>query len=101
MPVPCTAAKVDHLGTDNLVAAALSAGTVKKFVLVTSLLTNAPNIGQGKNSNYTGLNALGGILVRPWSITWFLDTRSLTVCTLYTSVPVCPYTLAASSFTAT
>lgn len=36
---------MDHLGTDNLVAAALSAGTVKKFVLVTSLLTNAPNVG--------------------------------------------------------
>ena len=37
-------AKVDHVGTDNLVAAAGNAkgeGSVKKFVLVTSLLTNA------------------------------------------------------------
>ena len=34
-------AQVDHKGTDNLVAAAGKAGTVKRFVLVTSLLTNA------------------------------------------------------------
>eukprot|EP00227_Mantoniella_beaufortii_P003622 CAMPEP_0197613720 /NCGR_PEP_ID=MMETSP1326-20131121/59163_1 /TAXON_ID=1155430 /ORGANISM="Genus nov. species nov., Strain RCC2288" /LENGTH=269 /DNA_ID=CAMNT_0043182585 /DNA_START=304 /DNA_END=1113 /DNA_ORIENTATION=+ len=55
-------AQVDHKGTDNLVAAATKAGTVKKFVLVTSLLTNAKAVGQQDNDNYKFLNALGGIL---------------------------------------
>ena len=56
-------AKVDHVGTDNLVAAAANAkGSVKKFVLVTSLLTNARAAGQADNDNYKFLNALGGVL---------------------------------------
>ena len=56
-------AKVDHVGTDNLVAAAGNAkGSVKKFVLVTSLLTNARASGQADNDNYKFLNALGGVL---------------------------------------
>jgi uncharacterized protein YbjT (DUF2867 family) len=57
-------AKVDHVGTDNLVAAAGTAkgGGVKKFVLVTSLLTNARAAGQADNDNYKFLNALGGVL---------------------------------------
>ena len=58
-------AKVDHVGTDNLVAAAGNAkgeGSVKKFVLVTSLLTNARAAGQADNDNYKFLNALGGVL---------------------------------------
>ena len=54
-------AKVDHLGTDNLVAAA-AAADVKRFILVTSLLTNAKAAGQANNDNYKFLNALGGVL---------------------------------------
>ena len=54
-------AKVDHEGTDNLVAVATAPGSsVKRFVLVTSLLTNAKAAGQGNNDNYKFLNALGG-----------------------------------------
>jgi uncharacterized protein YbjT (DUF2867 family) len=50
-------------GTDNLVAAATAPGSsVKKFVLVTSLLTNAKLTGQKDNDNYKFLNALGGVL---------------------------------------
>ena len=56
-------AKVDHVGTDNLVAAATAEGaSVKRFVLVTSLLTNAKAAGQANNDNYKFLNALGGVL---------------------------------------
>jgi len=56
-------AKVDHEGTDNLVAVATAPGSsVKRFVLVTSLLTNAKAAGQGNNDNYKFLNALGGVL---------------------------------------
>ena len=52
---------VDGQGTRNLVDAAKKAG-VKRVVLVSSLLTNAPAIGQADNGNYKFLNALGGIL---------------------------------------
>ena len=55
-------AKVDHVGTDNLVAAAVAEKGVKRFVLVTSLLTNAKAAGQADNDNYKFLNALGGVL---------------------------------------
>jgi uncharacterized protein YbjT (DUF2867 family) len=52
---------VDGQGTRDLVDAAKRAGC-KRFLLVTSLLTNAPAIGQGDNPNYKFLNAIGGIL---------------------------------------
>lgn len=52
---------VDQKGTFALVDAAKAAG-VTSFVLVSSLLTNAPAIGQTENGNYKFLNALGGIL---------------------------------------
>jgi hypothetical protein len=42
---------VDGVGTRALVDAAKRAG-VKRFVLVTSLLTNAPAVGQAENPNY-------------------------------------------------
>ena len=42
---------VDGVGTRALVDAAKKAG-VKRFVLVTSLLTNAPAVGQSENPNY-------------------------------------------------
>jgi hypothetical protein len=47
--------QVDGVGTVNLIEAAKKAG-VKKFVLLTSLLTNAKAIGQGDNPNYKFLN---------------------------------------------
>ena len=42
---------VDGVGTKALIDAAKKAG-VKRFVLVTSLLTNAPALGQSENPNY-------------------------------------------------
>lgn len=45
------AAAVDGAGTRALIDAAKKAG-VKRFVLVTSLLTNAPALGQKENPNY-------------------------------------------------
>ena len=58
---PTAPAAVDGDGTIKLVEAAKLAG-VKKFVLVTSLLTNARAVGEEKNSNFVLLNAFGGIL---------------------------------------
>ena len=55
------AAAVDGAGTRKAVDAAKAAG-VKQFILVSSLLTNAPKVGQAENPNYKFLNALGGIL---------------------------------------
>ena len=52
---------VDGLGTRALIDAAKRAG-VKRLVLVTSLLTNAPAVGQAENPNYKVLNLFGGIL---------------------------------------
>ena len=46
-----SAKMVDGVGTRALVDAAKKAG-VKRFVLVTSLLTNAPAVGQSENPNY-------------------------------------------------
>jgi nucleoside-diphosphate-sugar epimerase len=48
-------------GTKNLVDAAKAAG-VTKFVLLSSLLTNAPAVGQADNPNYKFLNIFGGVL---------------------------------------
>jgi uncharacterized protein YbjT (DUF2867 family) len=53
--------QVDSVGTANLIEAAKKAG-VKKFVLLTSLLTNAKAVGQADNNNYKFLNAFGGVL---------------------------------------
>ena len=50
---------VDLTGTVNLVEGAKMAG-VKKFVLLTSLLTNAKAVGQADNPNYKFLNLFGG-----------------------------------------
>lgn len=51
--------EVDLTGTVNLIEGAKKAG-MKKFVLLTSLLTNAKAIGQENNPNYKFLNAFGG-----------------------------------------
>ncbi|DBB06761.1 TPA: hypothetical protein ACH3X3_009428 [Trebouxia sp. C0006] len=52
---------VDYEGTLHLVEAAKKAG-VKKFVLMSSLLTNGRDAGQGTNPNFIVLNLFGGVL---------------------------------------
>jgi len=52
---------VDETGTKALVDAAKAKG-VAKFVLVSSLLTNAPAVGQSENPNYKFLNLFGQVL---------------------------------------
>ncbi|KAL3149793.1 hypothetical protein ABBQ38_013619 [Trebouxia sp. C0009 RCD-2024] len=52
---------VDYEGTLHLVDAAKRAG-VKKFVLMSSLLTNGRDAGQGTNPNFVVLNLFGGVL---------------------------------------
>lgn len=56
------AAAVDERGTISLVDGAKLAGGVTKFVLVSSLLTNAAAVGQADNPNYKFLNVFGGVL---------------------------------------
>jgi len=48
-------------GTINAIDAARKAG-VKKLVLMTSLLTNAREAGQGLNPGFIFLNLFGGVL---------------------------------------
>ena len=57
-----TAHAVDNLGVRRLVDAALAAGGVKRFVLVSALLANAPACGQAGNGAYVALELLGGVL---------------------------------------
>ena len=52
---------VDNLGTKSLVAAAQAAG-VKKFVLVSSILTNGRAWGQANSPGFQITNAFGGVL---------------------------------------
>lgn len=52
---------VDNIGTQNLVKAAKLAG-VKRFVLVSSILTNGRAIGQEKSPGFVITNAFGGVL---------------------------------------
>lgn len=58
---PNGSTQVDEVGVKNLVDAANKAG-VQKFVLLSSLLTNAPAVGQADNPNYKFLNVFGGVL---------------------------------------
>ncbi|GBF98458.1 hypothetical protein Rsub_11103 [Raphidocelis subcapitata] len=58
---PAGFGQVDETGTENLVDAAKRAG-VGQVVLLTSLLTNAPGVGQADNPNYKFLNLFGGVL---------------------------------------
>lgn len=53
--------EVDEVGTKNLINAAKAAG-VTKFVLVSSLLTNAVEVGQKENPNFKFLNIFGNVL---------------------------------------
>ena len=50
---------MDLTGNANLVEGAEKSG-VRKFVLLTSLLTNAKAVGQSDNPNYKFLNLFGG-----------------------------------------
>ncbi|KAI8476043.1 MAG: hypothetical protein J3K34DRAFT_477309 [Monoraphidium minutum] len=52
---------VDETGTIHLVDACKRAG-VGRMVLLSSLLTNAPAVGQRDNPNYKFLNLFGGVL---------------------------------------
>jgi uncharacterized protein YbjT (DUF2867 family) len=70
--------EVDETGSLNLIAAAKEA-KVDRFVLLTSLLTNAPAVGQADNPNYKFLNLFGAVLdhklvaekaLRASGITW-------------------------------
>jgi len=58
---PGGSVKIDEKGVANLVDAAKASG-VTKFVLLSSLLTNARAVGQESNPNYKFLNLLGGVL---------------------------------------
>lgn len=52
---------VDNVGTKNLIEAAKLAG-VKRFVLISSILTNGRAIGQEKSAGFVITNAFGGVL---------------------------------------
>lgn len=59
---PLRPLKIDLLGTNKLVDAAIAAG-VPKLVLVSSLLTNGLEAGQALNRNYILLNLFGGVFI--------------------------------------
>ena len=66
-------------GTLHLVDAAKKAG-VKKFVLMSSLLTNGREAGQGTNPNFIVLNLFGGVLdqkLKVWpGVVWHVNGRN-------------------------
>ena len=53
---------VDNLGTIKLIDAAQQSGTIKKVVLVSSILTNGRAWGQEKSPGFVVTNAFGGVL---------------------------------------
>ncbi|VEU33656.1 unnamed protein product [Pseudo-nitzschia multistriata] len=55
--------EVDNVGTIKLIDAAKKTGTVKKIVLVSSILTNGRNWGQEKSPGFVITNAFGNVLV--------------------------------------
>jgi hypothetical protein len=54
--------KVDNLGTIKLIDAAKASGTIKKVVMVSSILTNGRAWGQEKSPGFTITNAFGKVL---------------------------------------
>jgi uncharacterized protein YbjT (DUF2867 family) len=54
--------QVDNLGTKALVDAAKKAGSIKKVVMVSSILTNGRNWGQEKSPGFVVTNAFGNVL---------------------------------------
>jgi len=67
---------VDEQGTKNLVDAAKAKG-ISKFVLISSLLTNAKAVGQEDNPNYKFLNLFGGVLDRKLAAEQYLRASGL------------------------
>jgi len=53
---------VDNIGTIKLIDAAKKSGSVKKIVMVSSILTNGRNWGQAKAPGFVITNAFGGVL---------------------------------------
>jgi len=53
---------VDNLGTIKLIDAAKKAGSVKKIVMVSSILTNGRSWGQEKSAGFVITNAFGNVL---------------------------------------
>lgn len=53
----------DNVGTIKLIDAAKKTGSVKKIVLVSSILTNGRNWGQEKSPGFVVTNAFGNVLV--------------------------------------
>ena len=53
---------VDNVGTVKLIDAAKQTGTIKKIVLVSSILTNGRAWGQEKSPGFVVTNAFGGVL---------------------------------------
>jgi NAD(P)H-binding len=53
---------VDNVGTCKLIDAAKATGTIKKIVLVSSILTNGRNWGQEKSPGFVVTNAFGNVL---------------------------------------
>merc|ERR1711915_966268 len=54
--------KVDNLGTVALIDAAKKSGTIKKVVMVSSILTNGRAWGQEESSGFVITNAFGKVL---------------------------------------
>jgi len=54
--------EVDNLGTIKLIDAAKKTGTIKKIVMVSSILTNGRNWGQEKSPGFIITNAFGSVL---------------------------------------
>lgn len=54
--------EVDNVGTIKLIDAAKKTGTVKKIVMVSSILTNGRNWGQEKSPGFVITNVFGGAL---------------------------------------
>ncbi|KAK9819986.1 hypothetical protein WJX72_004808 [[Myrmecia] bisecta] len=67
---------VDYQGTVNLVDAAKRC-KVRKFVLMTSLLTNGAAVGQGLNPAYVFLNLFGGVLSKKLQAELYLRDAGL------------------------
>eukprot|EP00536_Pseudo-nitzschia_multiseries_P001054 jgi/Psemu1/180040/e_gw1.13.52.1 len=54
--------EVDNVGTIKLIDAAKKTGTIKKIVMVSSILTNGRNWGQEKSPGFVITNAFGNVL---------------------------------------
>jgi len=54
--------EVDNLGTIKLIDAAMKTGSIKKIVMVSSILTNGRKWGQEKSAGFVITNAFGNVL---------------------------------------